>query len=215
MGPSDAVRASCKSSGDAGQEPYNEVPPDGAAGGDVAQLARAPALHAGGREFESPRLHSHFVSRRCWSRPFRWLRADGKRTGSAGRPAIASHPSRTVRTVKPKALMGRLLGGTFTDVSFVDARRLMGPSGSRSCASRGAITFTDGRVSPNSSTCRFAAVRPSPTSSVSSLRSFGSTISESRTTSDRPRLPDHRVLEPRGQRMGGRRPRPSVLLGYG
>ena len=29
--------------------------------GDVAQLARAPALHAGGRGFESHRLHSSFV----------------------------------------------------------------------------------------------------------------------------------------------------------
>ena len=55
------MRAPCKASGEACQEPYNGLLPDGAAGGDVAQLARAPALHAGGREFESPRLHSSFV----------------------------------------------------------------------------------------------------------------------------------------------------------
>jgi len=38
---------------------------------------------------------------------------------------VTSHPRRTVRTVKPKALLGRLLDGTFTNVSFVDAKRLL------------------------------------------------------------------------------------------
>jgi predicted RNA binding protein YcfA (HicA-like mRNA interferase family) len=87
-----------------------------------------------------------------------------------------SHRLPSVRTVKPRALLTRLLAGTVTNVAFSDAQKLLVALGFNELRVRGSHHVYGRPAFPSSSTFRTAAGRQSLTSSGSWLLWSGATI---------------------------------------
>jgi hypothetical protein len=145
-------------------------------------------------KFASPRA-DHVASRRK-----RWVTGSERSVlACARRGTIASHSSRTARTLTLNALPDRLLGGTFTNVSFADVRRLVWRSPVRGASRQGEPPR------PQPDRCHRTArparsQRPGPALPAASARGVRSTVRAANSARRSPSTPA--VSCPSGARAG-------------